>query len=428
MKPSQDGLLLVNEESCVCNSEESLDWKDWSVLGSLFVSGFSIIFMSSPRFLGAIMGDYVRAALCCAPLLFVCLFMRCRPLFIRSNRAPLLLICALLIVSYFNVSLSGDPERSKRAMLIFIFTGIIPFVSSLVIFRKWKYVTIFDIFCSACLALVVLIEVVAYLQRGFSSWAAIGVLVRNPIPTGTLVILLSSGPLWLIASRNGLQVLLGSVLASTGAGLILLTRKKGAFLAASLMFVVWAIVKRKKVALLVAPLLIVILSAIAVSNVNLATIMDTNNLDNRSHLDRLEFYPFAFHIFEKHPLMGIGARSLTQHQYLSDYSPSKNALKDFKEIVASIETFDNLYLTILVEFGGLFFILYFCLIAWICIRFYYAYQICPDHEKNRIYRILPLLAVAVHSITYDSLMFAPINWLFHVQLGILASIVTNREN
>lgn len=414
----------MRKESCECSSEETLDWKDWSVLVLLFVSGFSVVFISSPRFLGSLMGDYVRAALCFAPLFLACLCTRCGSLFIRSYRAPLLLILTLLIVSYFNVSFSDNFERSKRAMLIFICTGLVPFVSSLIIFEKWKHVTILDIFCAACLAFAVLVEVVAYLVRGVSSWGEIGVIARNPIPTGTLVILLSSGPLWLMASRNSLQVLLGSVLASSGAGLILLTRKLGAFLAASLMFAVWAIIKRKKAALLVAPVLIVLLLAVIVParHVNLSNLMDPNNTANRSHLDRMEFYRFAFHVFEKRPLLGIGARSLTQHYYLSDYIQSKIALKDFKETVANLQTFDNLYLTLLVEFGGVFFILYFCLMGWICLRFYYGYQACRDREKNRIYRVLPLLGFALHSITYDSLMFAPINWLFHVQMGILASI------
>lgn len=414
----------MRKKSCECSSRENLSWKDWSILGSLFVSGFSIIFMSSPKFLGPLMGDYGRASLCFAPLVLFCLYTKCRPLFIKSYRAPLLLISMLLIVCLCNVSFSDNFERSKRAILIFVCTGLVPFVSSLVIFRKCKYVQIFDIFCAACLAFAVLVEVVAYFQRGGSSWSQIDVIARNPIPTGTLVILLSSGPIWLIASKNNLQIVIGSFLASSGAFLILLTRKMGAFLAASLMFAVWAITKRKKVAFLVAPLIIILFFAVPVPvrQLNLSNIMDPNNTANRSHLDRMEFYPFAFHIFEKRPVLGIGARSLTQHHYLSDYIPSERALRDFKETVTNLQTFDNLYLTLLVEFGGVFFTLYFCLIVWICLRFYYAYRTCPDHEKNRIYRVLPLIAFAFHSITYDSLMFAPINWLFHVQMGVLASI------
>jgi hypothetical protein len=443
---------LVDKESLPCSSEKTLDWKDYSVLGALFASGFSIIFMSSPRFLGTLIGNFERITLYFAPLILVCLLTKFKPLISRSNRTPLLLISILLAVSCLNVGFSDNPERSKQAMFDFVCTGFIPFVAALFIFRNGKSLQLFDIFCSGCLALVVLVEVVAYIQRAMTScppfeivfrspsclfvyfvmqlignvtpsWPLIGVIVRNPIPTGTLVILLSSGPLWLIASRNRLQVLLGSVLALSGASLILLTRKKGAFLAASLMFAVWAIVGRKKMALLVFPLLIALmLAATTLNRVDLGNIMDPSNRAHHSHLERMEWYPFAFHIFEKHPFLGTGLRSFTQKDYLSDYSPRNKDLKNFQEVTTKLQTFDDMYLTLFVEFGGIFSLFYFTLMAWICLRFYNAYQACPEGEKNRIYRVLPLLAFAFHSITYDSLMFEPINWLFHVQMGILASI------
>jgi hypothetical protein len=34
--------------------------------------------------------------------------------------------------------------------------------------------------------------------------------------------------------------------------------------------------------------------------------------------------------------------------------------------------------------------------------------------------VLVLLGFAIHSLTYDSLLFPPVNWLFHVQVGIMA--------
>ncbi len=413
---------MVSKESFQCSSEKILDWKDYSLLGVLFVSGFSIIFMSSPRFLGTLIGNYERITLYFAPLILACLFTKFKPLISRSNRAPVLLVSTLLAVSYLNVVFSDNPERSRLAMFDFVCTGLLPFTAALFIFRKSKAVQLFDIFCSVCLVLVVSVEVAAYLQRGVSSWPVIGVIVRNPIPTGTLVILLSSGPLWLIASRNSLQVLLGSVLAASGAGLILLTRKRGAFLAACLMVAVWAVRKRSKIALLAIPPLIVLFVAIPLKHINLSNLMDPKDSANLSHLERMEWYSFAFHIFEKHPFLGVGLRSFTQHDYLSDYNQRNKELKNFAEVTKQLQTFDNMYLTLLVEFGGIFSLFYFCLIAWVCIRFYRAYQTCPEYERNRIYRVLPLLAFAFHSITYDSLMFEPINWLFHVQMGILASI------
>jgi hypothetical protein len=36
------------------------------------------------------------------------------------------------------------------------------------------------------------------------------------------------------------------------------------------------------------------------------------------------------------------------------------------------------------------------------------------------YRVIVLLGFAIHSLSYDSLLVPPVNWLFHVQVGIMA--------
>jgi hypothetical protein len=65
-------------------------------------------------------------------------------------------------------------------------------------------------------------------------------------------------------------------------------------------------------------------------------------------------------------------------------------------------------------------------LAYLGLIFYIIGQYCRQtHPFARVnpaefLRLLPLLGFALQSLTYDSLMFPQINWLFHVQLGILA--------
>ena len=44
----------------------------------------------------------------------------------------------------------------------------------------------------------------------------------------------------------------------------------------------------------------------------------------------------------------------------------------------------------------------------------------PESSPWDWYRVLVLLGFAIHSLSYDSLLVPPVNWLFHVQVGIMA--------
>jgi hypothetical protein len=44
----------------------------------------------------------------------------------------------------------------------------------------------------------------------------------------------------------------------------------------------------------------------------------------------------------------------------------------------------------------------------------------PESSSLEWYRLLALLGFAIHSLSYDSLVFPPVNWVFHVQLGLMA--------
>jgi hypothetical protein len=44
----------------------------------------------------------------------------------------------------------------------------------------------------------------------------------------------------------------------------------------------------------------------------------------------------------------------------------------------------------------------------------------PPSSSLEWYRLLVLLGFAIHSLSYDSLLFPSVNWLFHVQLGLMA--------
>lgn len=87
---------------------------------------------------------------------------------------------------------------------------------------------------------------------------------------------------------------------------------------------------------------------------------------------------------------------------------------------ASLQTLNNLFLTGLVELGTAMTLLYGGLVLFILVRYSRRLRSWPQSSPLDWYRALVLLGFAIHSLTYDSLLFPPLNWLFHVQVGIMA--------
>ena len=139
-----------------------------------------------------------------------------------------------------------------------------------------------------------------------------------------------------------------------------------------------------------------------------------------SILHRLELYNFALHVWKTHPLMGIGLRPFTHEKYLPDYQLHNQELHDFPQAIATLQTLDNMLLTGLVEFGTVMTLFYLALVILILVRYCRRLRSSPESSPLDWYRVLVLLGFAIHSLTYDSLLFPPVNWLFHVQVGIMA--------
>ena len=120
------------------------------------------------------------------------------------------------------------------------------------------------------------------------------------------------------------------------------------------------------------------------------------------------------------PLMGIGLRPFTHEKYLTDYQLHNQDLREFPQAVATLQTFDNMLLTAMVELGSLMTLLYLVLIVGIVVRYCRKLWSSPEPSILGWYRLLVLFGFAIHSLSYDSLLFPSVNWLFHVQLGIMA--------
>jgi O-antigen ligase len=387
---------------------------------SLLGSGAYIILLWSPNILGDHRDLCSQILIYIFPWLLLWLAYSWKVFTEKEHRLEIILMVSIIILGAANTVLSNSGFRSIDTMLTFLLSGVFALWASMFLVNDPDRRQRFDWFCAGALGVILPVEILLWLVRGNSGPEVFQVFVLHPIPLGTLIILLSSGPVRLMVSKNSTARLLGWLLVLLGGILIFLTQKRGAWIALAAMLAVWMLYLVRRRRYLLISLCLAIALILPLEAQRRYARLDPNINRHVAILHRLELYNFALHIWKTHPFMGIGLRSFTHEKYLSDYHLRNQDLHEFPHAVAKLQTLDNMLLTGLVEFGAVMTLFYFGLVILILTK--YCRRLCSGPESSPLdwYRVLVLLGFAIHSLTYDSLLFPPVNWLFHVQLGIMA--------
>jgi O-antigen ligase len=370
--------------------------------------------------MGEFFSRYTKSIIFIFPWVMLCLAYSWQVIADREHRLEIILIVSIIILGIVNTSLSDSVSKSINSMRNFLLTGIFALWVSMFLLNDQRRRQAFDWFCAGALAVVILVEMIVYVVYGKYGPGVFQVFALHLIPLGTLIILLSPGPVRLIVAKNSAAKLLGWLLVLLGGILIFLTHKRGTWLALAAMLAVGMIylVRRRKY--LVISICLVIALILPLQAKHRFARLDPKIAHHLSILHRLELYHFALHVWKTHPLMGIGLRPFTHEKYLPDYHLHNQNLHEFPQAVATLQTFDNMLLTATVELGSLMTLLYLGLIVGIVVRYCRKFRSSPEPSILGWYRVLLLSGFAIHSLSYDSLLFPSVNWLFHVQLGIMA--------
>ena len=387
---------------------------------SLLGSGVYIILFWSPNILGGLLDRYTKSIIFIFPWLMLWLAYSWQVVANREYRLEILLMVSIIILGIVNVSLSDSPSKSLAPMRNFLFTGIFVLWTSMFLFTDQRRRQGFDWFCAGALAVILPVEIIVWLVRGNYGPSVFQIFTPHSIPLGTVIILLSPGPVRLIVTKNSTARLLGWLLVLLSVSLIFLTHKRGTWLALAAMLLVGIIYLVRRHRYLLLALLLLIALILPLEARRQVARLDPNIPRYESVLNRVELYPFALHIWLNHPIMGIGLRTFGHENYLAGYQQHNKKLGDFPQQVAKLQTFDNTLLTGLVEFGTLMTLFYLALVMLILVRYCRTLRSLPESSPLDWYRVLVLLGFAIHSLTYDSLLVPPVNWLFHVQVGIVA--------
>ena len=352
------------------------------------------------------------------PCIMVC-FTFSNYIFVKENKIKILLMVSIIILGILNIIMSDNVYFSYDAMKIFVISGIMPLWTSMILFETDSDRRSFYYLSCIWLLVVVVVEIIHYLLNGGGF-----IFLNHAIPMGTLVILLMVGPLVLSASESTKIKVFSIALVSAGLILIFISNKRGTFLALAGMALAWLYYRYIRLSSVIIVSLFIV-SIISYFSLHYYKSLDKNIPHHTSILHRLELYSFALHVYQKHPFLGTGLRAYSHEKYLSDYPIHNKSLDKFGDTVTKLETFENMALTSLIELGSIMTLLYVALIVIILYEYIKNTHPFARNNKQEFILLLPLCGLAIHSMTYDSLMFPQVNWLFHVQLGILSGLAAH---
>jgi len=338
------------------------------------------------------------------------------PLLIQNKELDkqFLFIPLIIILGILNIAFSEDRSTTLKVMTLFLISGIGIFVATSCLLNTKFRQSIFLWLCWMYLLALCVYGTMEYMNK-----KPILLLSSNPIPAGSLLILLFVGPFVLFLSSSWRLRFLQLSSIVFGVGVIIMIGKRGPiFGLIGMALLLGALLHKRR--LWIISLIVVILVGTGYKMRNhLPITLRKNLITHPSTLFRLEGYPFAAHIFFEKPLFGIGL-----------HAPLKKYLENYKEKVAEgriyrwqirKKTLDNMLLCGLVEMGGLFTITYIALIIYL-LRNLFRYT--RDDSKKRLKAkllLIPLAGFLIHSLTFDSLIYPHLNWLFHSLLGLMAN-------
>ncbi len=383
-------------------------------------SGAFTVLLQSPQFLGKTLTSWAKAWVCLIPWLLLWALFSHRVITNKEHRLEICLSGAVLLLAFLNVFCSDNARESYYSIIGFLSSGIIVFWTSLLLVRDEPQRHWFTRLCFLLLAVVVVVDGLFFLAQGGGSPYFVSLFTGNPIPEGTLIILLSLGPLGLMGDAETKWKAVGWLLLLLGFVLILLTERRGTVVAATVMLLAWVFHRQPRWGGVLLAGFLALAVILPFRGWAPFKPLDQNVPSHFNILHRLELYPFAWHVFRGHPLLGIGFRPHNLDSYLAGYQQHNKELANFASTVKEKTTLDNMYLTACVELGSLMTFVYVGLIGTIIVRYLRRIKLKSDLRRDEWVRLLPLVGLMVHSFTYDSLTYPQINWLFHAQLGILA--------
>lgn len=398
--------------------------KDFPTLAYFFSTLFVVFFsVNSIQKWPSIWGQSALVLACILPALAVLIKNRRNSIWKKGWSVESKFVLIIFVLGMLNICFSEDQFSSLKGMGLFLMSGILVFYVSCFVFNSKQAQKGFFYLCTFCFIVLLVYGTFEFLQQINFHGNRILLFSGNPIPAGSLLILLSVGPfVLLVKSKNNWQRLLWIFCLLLGAFLITLIAQRGPALAMIVMAFVLAASKRKGIWIFTLVALVLVGAGYQASEWAPEKFKQ-ELLRKDTLLVRMEFYHIALEIFKEKPIFGLGFNSSLSRFIPYDYKAKTypaNSKDSFQSMVAGVHVFDNMALSFLGESGGFLAMAYVGLILYLMIVAFRSVK-STSYDKVQVLLILIVLAGFItHSMTFDSLKYPHLNWIFHSLLGLIA--------
>ena len=360
---------------------------------------------------------------CIVPVIAV--LFKVRPDLIGSKKWPVEIkfVLIIIVLGLLNICFSENQLASFKGMGLFLMSGILVFSISYFLFNSKQAQKGFFYLCSFCFVVLLVFGSFEFIQQINIPGKRILLFSSNPIPAGSLLILLSIGPLVLAAqAENRWEKFFWASCLLAGIVLIFLIAQRGPILALIAMIFVGAMICRNGAWVLL--LVALVLAGMGYQFRDSALLLYKEKLlKKETVLVRMEFYYIALDVLKEKPVFGLGFNPSLLRFIHADYEPKiypKDGKISFFSMARGINVFDNMFLSLVGEMGGLFALAYIGFLAYVLKNIG---LVRSENANVRVHASLLLIVVAgflLHSLTFDSLKYPHLNWIFHSLLGLMA--------
>jgi hypothetical protein len=343
-------------------------------------------------------------------------------------------VLIIVVLGFLNICFSESQFDSFKGMGLFLMSGVLVFSISYYIFNSKQTQKYFIYLCSFCFVVLLVFGSFEYIHDPGKRLDIHGYLINipgkiirlfssNPIPAGSLLILLSIGPLVMVAkAENRVEICFWASCLLAGVLMIFLIAHKGPILALVVMAFVGALIYRKGTWILI--VVVLVLSSLGYQLRDKVPLFYKNQtIKIESVLVRMEFYYVALDVIREKPIFGLGFNSSLSRFIPLDYEPkiySQHSEYSFYSITQGIQVFDNMLFSFLGEMGGLFTLAYIGLFVYVLKNINLKQNGNTNTSTHASLIFIVIAGFFIHSLTFDSLKYPHLNWMFHSLLGMMA--------
>jgi hypothetical protein len=351
------------------------------------------------------------------------------PILLKREKLPepVLFLIVIISLGILNVIFSENRWEAFKAMALFLMSGVMVFGLTFYILNSKQKQNLFFILCTACFAILTFFGIAEFIFTNSNSFNPVSLFYGNPLPAGAILILLSIGPLKLLfETKTNKEKGPLVVLLTLGIIVLILIGKKGPLVALAVMISVYVFYYFKNIWVL--PLAFIFFLGLGYQfkdtfpkNSFPSKFINTMT-DENSFLIRLEFYRTAYKILKEKPVFGVGFYAPLDKYFPHDYESTFKPLGQkgyFQNHITHTNTLDNLFLTLIARAGLLFSIPYFLFILYVINKLFVSLRKSVKERRDSISFIAVLSGFFVLRMTFDTLVFPPLNWTFHSILGVI---------